>query len=302
MSTGPGSTDQGGDISGGVGQTAVLVAACRAIETSRPDALTRDLYAAGFVAAVRDQLAVPVPLTLAQASASPDARTWLDLTEFVAVRTRTSDEFFARAAAAGIRQAVILAAGLDARAFRLSWPAGFALYELDQPGVLDFKSRVLTEQPAQPACQRREVGADLRQDWTQPLAAAGFSAAEPTAWLAEGLLSYLDRRTAHALLAGVVRLSAPGSRVMVEDFPDLSRTQEETVMGTTGRAIGVHIPDLLQGGGWAGEPPVRPETELAGPGWQVSVLAGGDAAAGLGRPQDETAALSHVVYVFAERG
>jgi methyltransferase (TIGR00027 family) len=201
----------------------VLAASSRAVEASRPDALAVDPWAVRFVEAARDQLAPGVPVTYGEAAASAGARTWCGLSEFVAVRTRVLDDFLTEAAAAGLRQAVVLAAGLDSRAFRLDWPAGFTVYEVDRPGVLDFKARVLEAAGAVATCERRAVEADLAHDWPAALAAAGFSAAAPTAWIAEGLLAYLAPAVANALLASVRERSAPGSRVGVEHFTDLGR-------------------------------------------------------------------------------
>lgn len=84
-----------------------------------------------------------------------------------------------------------MAAGLDARAYRLSWPAGTVVYEVDQPEVIAFKSDALARIGAEPTAERRAVGIDLRDDWSTALRDNGFDAAAPTAWIAEGLLPYL---------------------------------------------------------------------------------------------------------------
>ena len=135
---------------------------------------------------------------------------------YQAVRTHFFDAFFAGAVAAGIRQMVILAAGLDSRAYRLDWPQGTVVYEIDQPKVLEYKSKTLAEHGAEPAAQRREVAVDLRHDWPAALKAAGFDPTRPTAWLAEGLLMYLPAEAQDLLFERITELSAPGSRVSAE--------------------------------------------------------------------------------------
>jgi methyltransferase (TIGR00027 family) len=138
---------------------------------------------------------------------------------YQAVRTHFFDSYFADAVAAGIRQVVILASGLDSRAYRLDWPAGTTVYEIDQPQVLDYKSTTLAESGATPSADRREVAIDLREDWPAALRAAGFDPAAPTAWLAEGLLMYLPAEAQDKLFTQIGELSAPRSRVSAETAP-----------------------------------------------------------------------------------
>jgi methyltransferase (TIGR00027 family) len=149
------------------------------------------------------------------------------MTENMAVRTKFYDEFFLDAAEAGIRQAVILASGLDARAYRLPWPDGTTVYEIDQPQVIEFKSRTLAEMGAQPTAHRRTVAIDLRDDWPAALRAAGFDSDQPTAWSAEGLLGYLPPEAQDRLLDTVTALSAPGSRIATESLPRRDDTLRE---------------------------------------------------------------------------
>ena len=134
------------------------------------------------------------------------------------MRTHYFDSYFAEAAAAGIRQVVILAAGLDSRAFRLDWPAGTTVYEIDQPQVVHYKTTTLESAGAAPTADRRTVQVDLRDDWAAALTAAGFDPGQPTAWLAEGLLPYLPAEAQDRLFEILTGLSAPGSRVAVEAF------------------------------------------------------------------------------------
>ena len=109
----------------------------------------------------------------------------------IAARTRYFDEFFADAAGAGIRQAVVLASGLDTRAYRLDWPTGMAVFEIDQPAVIEFKTTTLAGLGAEPKADLRPVAVDLREDWSTELNAAGFEPTRPSAWIAEGLFGYL---------------------------------------------------------------------------------------------------------------
>ncbi len=138
--------------------------------------------------------------------------------DYQAVRTHYFDSYFAEAADAGIRQVVILAAGLDSRAFRLDWPAGTTVYEIDQPQVVHYKTTTLESAGAAPTTDRRTVQVDLRDDWAAALTAAGFDPRQPTAWLAEGLLPYLPAEAQDRLFEILTGLSAPGSRAAVEAF------------------------------------------------------------------------------------
>ena len=178
------------DVVSGVGVTALAAAAMRAVEGHHAEPLVRDPYAVAFVKAAADQLPSPLPVTPEEAAADPGFP-WFGMAHYVAVRSRFFDGFFAAATGAGLRQAVILAAGLDTRTFRLDWMPGTTVYEIDAPMVLAFKDSVLAGQGAVPRCDRRAVAADLRTDWPAALREAGFDPAAPTAWLAEGLFPYL---------------------------------------------------------------------------------------------------------------
>ncbi len=214
------SHDDSWDIATSVGSTAVMVAAARARETESADPLIRDPYARALVAGagagmwenfLDDSLGERIAESDPQVAAIFD-----NMLAYQAVRTLFFDTFFADAAAAGIRQIVILASGLDSRAYRLEWPAGTVVYEIDQPKVLDYKSAALADHGAKPTAVRREVPIDLRQDWPAALKAAGFDPARPAAWLAEGLLMYLPADAQDRLFEQITRLSAPGSRLSVE--------------------------------------------------------------------------------------
>jgi methyltransferase (TIGR00027 family) len=144
------------------------------------------------------------------------------------IRNKFYDEFFLDATKAGIEQVVILASGLDSRAYRLPWPAGTVVYELDQPQVIDFKTRRLTELGARPTADRRVVAVDLREDWATALSAAGFDTGRPAAWSAEGLLGYLPPEAQDRLLDAITELSAPGSRVATESRPNPKPGDDQT--------------------------------------------------------------------------
>ena len=201
------SDDDNWDIVSSVGYTALLVAGWRALHELSAQPLVRDEYAKLFIAASQDPY-------LAGVLANPG--TTLDETAFprlYGVQTRFFDDFFFSAGEAGIRQAVIVAAGLDSRAYRLEWPVGTTVFEVDLPKVLEFKARVLAERGATPKARRIEVAADLRTDWPRPLQAAGFDPRSPSAWSVEGVLPYLTEDAQDALFARISELCAPGSRV-----------------------------------------------------------------------------------------
>lgn len=197
----------------GVGMTSVFTAAARAAESRRSDPLFDDPFAADFVTAAGSALSA---LGHQPPEAGHNNDLWSWFTCYLPIRTRFFDDYFRKATATGCRQVVILAAGLDARAFRLSWPAGLLLFELDAPEVLAFKERVLTERAATATCERRVIGVDLRQDWPDALQQAGFRPGEPTAWLAEGLLLYLSQDEGRHLLDRIGQLSAPESQLGIE--------------------------------------------------------------------------------------
>ncbi|MCV7192319.1 class I SAM-dependent methyltransferase [Mycolicibacterium brumae] len=215
--------DDSWDLASSVGATATMVAAARAMATRDPNPLINDPFAEPLVRAVGMDFFVRALDGTLDISAMPDAspERYQAMVDGMAVRTRFFDEYFAAAGEAGIRQAVILAAGLDSRAYRLDWPDGTVVYEIDQPEVVEFKTRTLAELGAQPSATRRTVAIDLREDWPAALAAAGFDAAQPTAWLAEGLLIYLPPQAQDRLFDQILALSAPGSAVGTEYVPGI---------------------------------------------------------------------------------
>jgi methyltransferase (TIGR00027 family) len=207
-----------------------MVAAARAIATKADTPLINDRFAEPLVRAVGvDFLTKLATGELAAADVDDDEAPWKleHMPIAMAVRTRFFDAFFRAATQAGIRQAVILASGLDARAYRLDWPAGMTVFEVDQPEVIAFKTTTLADLGAEPTTDRRTVAIDLRNDWPAALIEAGFDKNQPTAWIAEGLLGYLPPEAQDRLLDNISALSAAGSRLATEAIPDMSNVDHE---------------------------------------------------------------------------
>jgi methyltransferase (TIGR00027 family) len=218
------------DLATSVGATATMVAAARAIATKADKPLINDRFAEPLVRAVGvDFLTRLATGELAAADVDDDDASWKleHMPDAMAVRTRFFDSFFLEATQAGIRQAVILASGLDARAYRLDWPAGMTVFEVDQPQVIAFKTTTLADLGAEPTADRRPVAVDLRNDWPAALIEAGFDKSQPTAWIAEGLLGYLPPDAQDRLLDNISALSAAGSRLATEAIPDMSEVDHD---------------------------------------------------------------------------
>lgn len=271
-------TGQQWDIVTSVGLTALGVAAARALETHRGDRLISDPYAATLVKAA--DAPAPMPTSPEEVAQLPADSVWAQarMEDYMGVRSRCFDDFFAEAGEAGIRQAVILASGLDARAYRLDWAAGTTVFEIDQPKVLEFKQTVLDGLEATAGCGHRPVPIDLREDWSSALTAAGFDTEAPTAWLAEGLLPYLPGQAERDLLATVTELSAPGSRLAVEEFSGTGRIIDDPKIAEAGRKQGMDLSAILHDDG---RPPVT--EALAELGWDGGGERSVDAAHRLGR-------------------
>lgn len=205
--------DDSWDIESSVGATALGVAAMRAAESRRPDALFHDPYAEVLVTAVGSESWTRIVRGEIEGFEDAARQAMGPIIAALIARTCYFDTYFQDAAADGIRQIVILAAGLDARAYRLEWPATTTVFELDLPKVLEFKEIALAG--ARLAVDRRAVAVDLRQDWPAALRDKGFDSAAPTAWLVEGLLRYLPADAQDRLFDNIVALSAPGSRVAI---------------------------------------------------------------------------------------
>ena len=206
-----------------------MVAASRALASQGPDPLLDDPFAAPLVRAVG--LAPFIRLIDGEVSLDDDdpALNGRTRAEQMTVRTRFFDDFFIAATDAGIRQAVILASGLDTRAYRLPWPAGTVVYEIDQPQVIDFKTSTLADLGAEPTAERRTVSIDLREDWPTALRNSGFDVSKPAAWSAEGLLPYLPSEAQDRLFDNITALSAPGSQLATEHISDPEAFSRESV-------------------------------------------------------------------------
>lgn len=205
------------DLATSVGATATMVAAQRALSSDAK--LIDDPYAAPLVRAA----GIDVYVRLVNGEIAAGGSSEFDpqrMAQGMACRTRFYDQFFLDATHSGIGQAVILASGLDCRAYRLPWPAGTIVYEVDMPEVIEFKTLTLADLGAEPTAERRTVGIDLRDDWASALQAAGFDPQTPSAWSAEGLLVYLPDEAQDALFDNITDLSAPGSRLAFEFVPD----------------------------------------------------------------------------------
>jgi len=204
----------------GVGWTALLTAYARVQEARETTKLFDDPLAAMFIAAasdaeVSDQGKLP---RLGPAVDDNSSALWNGFRFYICERTPFYDEHVLRAVAAGCRQVVLVAAGLDSRAFRLGLSENATVFELDQDAVLDFKQRVLDQHDVVPSCRRVPVQVDFRDDWSQALTAAGFDGTQPTIWIAEGFLMYLSRDDADRLITTITALSAPGSHFVGDYF------------------------------------------------------------------------------------
>lgn len=289
------------DLASSVGATATMVAAGRAM-ASRPDRrLIDDPFAEPLVRAV----GIPffTDMLDGRLASSPFGDDGAERTEAMiagmAMRTRFFDDYFA--AAPGIRQAVILASGLDSRAYRLSWPPDTVVYEIDQPTVIDFKVATLADLGAEPTVTHQTVGVDLRGDWPTALKATGFDPCKPTAWLAEGLLIYLPPDAQDRLMDTITALSAPGSAVATEYVPgivdfDAERAREMSAK-LQERGLNLDMPALIYPG-----PRSNVMDYLRDQGWKVSGVPGGElfTRAGLQPPGDYDP-LGEIIYVSATR-
>lgn len=228
--------DDNWDITTSVGSTALFVAAARALEAQKADPVAVDPFAEVFCRAVGGQWADLLDGNAPDHALKSDFGA--DFVNFQGVRTKYFDTYFRAATDAGVRQVVLLAAGLDSRAYRLDWPDGTVCFELDQPAVLEFKREALNGHA--PKADRREVAVDLREDWPQALRDNRFDVSAPSAWIAEGLLIYLPAAAQHQLFTGIDRLAAAGSHVAVEEAPPMdadafeAKREEERAAGEEG--------------------------------------------------------------------
>jgi methyltransferase (TIGR00027 family) len=290
------------DLASSVGATATMVAAQRAL--ANQVGLIDDPFAEPLVRAVGADFFIrildgEIDLTDVDPNFSVQRRS-----QSMTVRTRFFDRLFTDAAAAGVKQAVILAAGLDARAYRLPWADGTVVYEIDQPEVIEFKTRTLAELGAEPIATRRAIAVDLRDDWPKALLDNGFDRSQPTAWSAEGLLIYLPPQAQDLLFDRITELSAPGSRVATEHIPDMDVFHDERSERITERlkqfGHNIEMKDLV----YHGERSHVVEY-LTSLGWHVSMQTMEEAYAdnGFEFPDDETMTpFSKLSYVSAVLG
>ncbi|MGV9427659.1 class I SAM-dependent methyltransferase [Streptomyces sp. NPDC003656] len=247
--------------------TAVGVARVRALETERENALFRDPLARAFAAAGGLWPSSPPPADEAA------RRRRLGVAFSIVIRTKFLDDLLRDAVASGVRQVVLLGAGMDSRAFRTDWPEGTRLFEVDTAAPLDFKASVLRQERALARCERITVPVDLREDWPRALAAAGHDPAAPTVWIAEGLLIYLPEDAVELLLTRIGTQSAPGSRMGL-------------TLGSRGviERFGADAAPGSAASLWVSEMPDDPVGWLAGHGWEASSHTLRERAAAYGRP------------------
>src|ERR1700751_1040011 len=264
----PRTDDDNWDLASSVGATATFVASGRAMATKDPRGLINDPFAEPLVRAVgldffTKMMDGELDLDAIENATPERIQAMID---GMAVRTKYFDDYFIDATGAGVRQAGILASGLDARAYRLPWPAETVVYEIDQPQVIEFKTTTLAGIGAEPTATRRTVPIDLRQDWPTALQAAGLDTTVPTAWLAEGLLIYLPPEAQDRLFDNITALSVPGSTIATEFVPGIADFDAERVREMSGvfREPGVdvdmaslvypgqrnHVVDYLRATGW----------------------------------------------------
>jgi methyltransferase (TIGR00027 family) len=251
----------------GVWATAVGVARIRAYESRQDNALFHDPLAEAFAAAAG-------PREPGERAGDRDEAArlrWLGVAFSIVIRTRFLDDLLREAVDSGCRQVVLLGAGMDSRAYRLDWPAGTRLFELDTAEPLDFKESVLRAEGARPRCERHTVAVDLREDWPAALAAAGHDPAQPTVWIAEGLLIYLPQEAVERLLGRIGEQSAPGSRMGLT-------LGGRGVLERFGREPGTAASM------WVSEMPEDPVGWLSGLGWDASTFTLRERAAAYGRP------------------
>jgi methyltransferase (TIGR00027 family) len=279
------------DLATIVGATATGVAASRALASKQPNPLITDPFADALVKAVGLEYCNKIADDELDYGDDPLFNRQ-HMCEQIAVRTRFFDDFFADAASAGIRQAVILASGLDTRAYRLPWPPEAVVFEIDQPQVIEFKTGVLESLGASPAADRRTVAIDLRDDWPTALRGSGFDPAAPTAWIAEGLLIYLPPDAQDGLFDNITALSAPGSRLATEHMDIQGSADEWTEkINERSRRMGsdVNLAELFY---TDDRNPV--DKYLTSKGWDVTIRPARKAYAlnGFKYPEDELTALA----------
>lgn len=300
------------EITESVGSTALGVAAARAAETVSAHPLIEDPFAQIFLDAAGPgvwSLTSDPKLSATLTDLEPDVGAHRQaMIDFMAVRTKWFDELFLDAVASGIRQVVILASGLDSRSWRLAWPDGTTVYELDQAKVLDFKSGTLARHGAQPAARLVSVAVDLRDEWPKVLVEAGFDASTPTMWSAEGLLRYLPAAAQDLLFERIDSLSAPGSRLAANGpsknavNPDLlasQRQQSRRYRAAAAQVLGAEIPDVEEL--WYPQERTEIVDWLGEHGWEATAIGMADLLAKYGRTVPAADVMPPVVFTSARR-
>lgn len=296
------------DLARSVGATATMVAAARAVATRRPRPIVTDDLAEPLVRAVGLE-------ALSQFASgeidSEDLESDIGVPRMVdmfAARTRFFDEFCVAATHAGARQVVILACGLDTRAYRLDWPTGTTVYEIDQPDVMAFKRRALSALGATPTASVKHIGVDLREAWPAALQDSGFSPVQPTAWLAEGLLiGYLPPAAEVALLDSITSLSHRHSR-LAADYGVVTGTSAESreqarmmAQGWRRRGLDMNLAGLIYPGEHTDAPPC-----LQGNGWTTTTFGVGELFSTAGLPAlsqlSDVGSAAEISFVTALRG
>jgi methyltransferase (TIGR00027 family) len=276
------------DLASSVGATATMVAAARALASKEPDPLISDPYADPLVRAVGNDFFIKLIDDVLSTSDADDGNVARLMADWIAVRTRFFDDFSIKS---GLGQAVILASGLDSRPYRLPWPIGSVVYEIDQPNVIEFKSTTMASIGATPTAEHRAVSIDLRDDWPDALHRNGFDETQPTAWIAEGLLVYLPPEAQDRLFDNITALSAPGSQLATEYNPDAGAVIGEgaKTMNAQWREHGFDV-DLSQ----LFYPGERNSVEeyLGGHGWQVTTRPRPELLAEYGREFHDTEELA----------
>ena len=298
------------EITESVGSTALGVAAARAAETVSENPLIQDPFAQVFLDAAGPgmwSLTSDPKLSAALTELEPGVGAFRQvMVDFMAVRTKWFDELFLDAVSSGIRQVVILASGLDSRSWRLPWPDGTTVYELDQAKVLEFKSGTLARHGAQPAARLVNVAVDLREDWPKVLQEAGFDASAPTMWSAEGLLRYLPAAAQDLLFERIDSLSAPGSRLATNGpsknavNPELLASQREQstrFRAAAAQVLGAEIPNVEEL--WYPEERTEIVDWLGERGWEATSIGMADLLARHGRDIPADNVMPPVVFTSA---
>jgi methyltransferase (TIGR00027 family) len=285
-----------------VARTSLLTTALRTRESRRPDRLYDDPYASALAGEVGIQLFDEVAAMTAKGRQTTTT-TGLKLPntlDYNAIRTRFIDDWLVSTlATGGYDQVVIAAAGMDTRAYRLTWPGPVDVYELDRAAVLDVKQAALGERPPAANVRRHPVPSDMvTDDWLADLTAAGLDPARPAVWVLEGVLYYLQPAESLAVLDGLGRFCVAGSPLICDIVNEVALTAPSTRR-------------LLELFASWGSPWLfgsdEPESLFASYGFQVAATQPGEPGADFGRWKDTVYDRSEpdiprVFYVHGKRG